>query len=79
LLERFQHQGADLSRVAALIGEQRSDKQEISAALDRLGVASRSLQEKIGHLREDLRQLNDAGAFDAMPTKPQSRVDTTEP
>ncbi len=79
LLERFQHQGADLSRVAALIGEQRSDKQEISASLDRLGAASRSLQEKIGHLRDDLRQLNEAGAFDAMPTKPPSPVDTTEP
>jgi hypothetical protein len=78
LLERFQHQGADLSRMVALIGEQRMDKQEMSALLDRMGVVSRSLQEKISHLRSDLGQLNAAGASDTMPTPPPAAVGMTE-
>jgi hypothetical protein len=58
MLERFRHHGADLSRLVALIGEQRLDKQNVSASLDRMRDASRSLQEKIGHLKVDLGQLN---------------------
>ena len=79
LLERFQHQGADLSRMVALIGEQRLDKQELSASLDRMGVASRSLQEKIGHLRNDLQQLGAADPSDSMPAPPQAAAGIAEP
>jgi alpha-N-acetylglucosamine transferase len=58
MLERFQHHGADLSKLVELISEQRLDKEKVSASLDRMGDASRSLQEKIGHLQADLGQLN---------------------
>ena len=58
MLERFQHHGADLSRLVDLISEQRLDKENVSATLDRMRDASRSLQEKIGHLKADLGQLN---------------------
>jgi len=58
MLERFQHHGADLSRLVELISEQRLDKENVSDLLDRMGDASRSLQEKIGHLKADLQQLN---------------------
>lgn len=58
VLERFQHHGADLSRMVALIGEQRLDKEAVTASLDRMGESSRSLQEKIDLLRTDLGQLN---------------------
>ncbi len=58
MLERFQHHGADLSKLVGLIDEQRLDKAKVSASLDRLGDASRSLQEKIGRLQADLGQLN---------------------
>ena len=58
MLERFQHHGADLSRLVDLISEQRLDKENVSASLDRMRDASRSLQEKIGHLKADLGQLN---------------------
>ena len=58
MLERFQHQGADLSRLVELISEQRLDKEEVSASLDRIGDASRSLQKKISHLKADLQQMN---------------------
>ncbi len=36
MLERFQHHGADLSRLVELIGEQRLDKANVSASLDRM-------------------------------------------
>ena len=58
MLERFQHHGADLSRLVELISEQRLDKEKVSASLDRMRDASRSLQEKIGDLKADLGQLN---------------------
>jgi hypothetical protein len=56
--ERFQHHGADLSRLVDLMGEERLDKQEVSASLARMGEASQSLQDKISNLRSDLEQLN---------------------
>jgi hypothetical protein len=59
MLERFQHHGADLSRLVELISEQRLDKENVSASLDRMRDTSRSLQEKIGDLKADLGQLND--------------------
>jgi hypothetical protein len=59
LLERFQHHGADLSRLAALMGEQRLDKEAVSASLDQMAASSQLLQEKIGHLKADLQKLDD--------------------
>jgi hypothetical protein len=58
MLERFQHHGADLSRLVTLISEQRLDKKNVSASLDLMRDASRSLQEKILHLKTDLGRLN---------------------
>jgi len=58
VLERFQHHGADLSRLVELMGEQRLDKEKVSASLDRMGQSSRTLQENISRLRADLQQLN---------------------
>ncbi|HSO19724.1 MAG TPA: hypothetical protein VLT88_09720, partial [Desulfosarcina sp.] len=58
VVERFHHHGADLSRLVALIGEQRLVKEKISASLDDLDDASRSLQERIRQIRSDLQQLN---------------------
>jgi hypothetical protein len=58
MLERFQHHGADLSRLVELIGEQRVDKEALSTSLARMKDASQSLQERIGHLRSELQQLN---------------------
>lgn len=58
MLERFRHHGADLSRLVDLISEQRLDKENVSASLDRMRDASRSLQEQIGDLKADLGQLN---------------------
>ncbi len=58
MLERFQHHGADLSRLVALISEQRLDKENVSASLIRMKDASRSLQQRIGDLKADLGQLN---------------------
>ncbi|WP_372682487.1 dynamin family protein [Desulfosarcina sp.] len=58
MLERFQHHGADLSRLVDLISGQRLDKANVSASLDRMRDASRSLQEKIVDLKSDLGQLN---------------------
>ncbi len=57
MLERFQHHGADLSKLVDLMVEQRLDKEKVSASLDRMGETSRRLQEKIGHLKADLHQL----------------------
>jgi hypothetical protein len=54
MLERFQHYGADLSRLVEMISEQRLDKEIVSASLDRMGTSSTTLQEKIGRLKEDL-------------------------
>jgi len=56
--ERFQHHGADLSRLVDLMGEERLDKEEVSASLAKMGEASRALQDKISSLRSDLEQLN---------------------
>jgi GTPase SAR1 family protein len=58
MLERFQHHGADLSRLVELIRAQRLDKETVSASLDRMKDSSRSLQEKIGQLKGELQQLN---------------------
>ncbi|MCB2148793.1 MAG: dynamin family protein [Deltaproteobacteria bacterium] len=58
MLERFQHQGADLSRLVELISEQRLDKEDVSASLDRIEDSSRLLQKKISHLKADLQQMN---------------------
>ena len=58
MLERFQHHGADLSRLVELIREQRLDKETLSASLEGMKDASQSLQERIGHLKSELQQLN---------------------
>ncbi len=58
MLERFQHHGADLSKLVDLMVEQRLDKETVSASLDRMGHSSKLLQEKIGHLKADLNQLD---------------------
>jgi len=58
MLERFQHHGADLTRLAGMMKEQRLDKETVSASLDRMGESSKRLQEKVGRLKADLRQLN---------------------
>ncbi len=58
MLERFQHHGADLSKLVELMVEQRLDKEKVSASLDRMGESSRHLQEKIGRLKTELQQLN---------------------
>lgn len=57
MLERFQHHGADLSRLADLIGEQRLDKKKVSTALDEMADNASSLQAKLNDLRADLEQL----------------------
>lgn len=56
--ERFRHHGADLSRLVDLMGEERLDKEKVSASLARMSAASQSLQDKISNLRSDLEQLN---------------------
>ena len=56
--ERFQHHGADLSRLVALMGEQRLDKEKVSASLAHMKDVSRSLQEKIANLRKDIEALD---------------------
>jgi len=56
--ERFQHHGADLSRMVDLMGEEWLDKEALSASLAKMGEASRALQDKISSLRSDLEQLN---------------------
>ena len=56
--ERFRHHGADLSRLVDLMGEERLDKEKVSASLAKMGEASRALQDKITNLRSDLEQLN---------------------
>jgi hypothetical protein len=58
MLERFQHHGADLSRLVDLIGENRLDKENVSASLDRMGDASNSLKGKIGDLKANFIRLN---------------------
>ena len=57
MLERFRHHGADLSRLVELMGEQRLDKEKMSASLGKIGESSRSLEEKIRQLKADLQQL----------------------
>ena len=57
MLERFQHHGADLSTLVQMISEQGLDKEKVSTALDLMGDASRSLQDKIGRLKEDLQLI----------------------
>ena len=56
--ERFQHHGADLSRLVALMGEQRLDKEKVSASLAHMKDVSRSLHEKIATLRKDIEALD---------------------
>ena len=56
--ERFRHHGADLSRLVDLMGEERLDKEKVSASLASMGEASRVLQDNISNLRSDLEQLN---------------------
>jgi hypothetical protein len=40
------------------MGEERLDKEKVSASLASMGEASRVLQDKISNLRSDLEQLN---------------------
>jgi hypothetical protein len=61
MLERFQHQGADLSKLAELISARRMDKENVSASLKRMEESSKTLQEKIVQLRKDLDRLNNGG------------------
>ena len=65
MIERFQHHGADLSRLATLIGEHRLDKESVSTRLEAMEAASRALKEKIGRLRTDLQLLNDGDGHPA--------------
>jgi hypothetical protein len=57
MVERFQHQGMDLTQLMDLIGAQRLDKEKVSAALAGMEASSGSLQDKIGRLKADLAQL----------------------
>jgi hypothetical protein len=57
MLERFQHQGADLSNLVELVSAQRLDKEKVSASLANMETTSTTLQEKIGGLKADLDRL----------------------
>ena len=59
MLERFEHQGADLSRLMAMVAEQRLDKQAVLASLDRLAEGSKALEARLGRFETELRQLTD--------------------
>jgi hypothetical protein len=58
MLERFQHQGADLTRLVDRLTEQGLDKAAVTSALDRMGPSCHSLKERIVRLKSDLQQLN---------------------
>ncbi len=58
MLERFQHHGADLSRLMAMVAEQRLDKQAVLASLDRLAEGSTALQARINQFKTALLQLS---------------------
>lgn len=57
MLERFQHQGADLTRLVERLTEQGLDKETVTSALDRMGPSCHCLKERIVHLKSDLQQL----------------------
>ena len=57
MLERFQHQGADLSNLVDLVSAQRLDKEKVSASLANMETTSTTLYEKIGGLKADLDRL----------------------
>lgn len=59
MLERFQHQGADLSKLVTMIRERRVDKENVSAALRQMEADSMALQEKIARLKADLDRLSE--------------------
>ncbi|WP_419656449.1 hypothetical protein Dvar_55440 [Desulfosarcina variabilis str. Montpellier] len=57
MLERFQHQGADLSNLVERVNAQQLDKEKVSVALADMETTSTLLQEKISALKADLDQL----------------------
>ena len=57
MLERFQHQGADLSNLVERVSAQQLDKEKVSAVLANMETASTTLIEKIGALKTDLDRL----------------------
>jgi hypothetical protein len=69
MLERFQHQGADLSRLTAMVAEQRLDKQALLASLDRLAERSAALEGRMDQFKSELSQLTEP------PHRPSTDVD----
>ena len=57
MLERFQHQGADLSNLVERVNIQQLDKENVSALLSDMGSTATTLQEKISVLKSDVEQL----------------------
>ncbi len=57
MLDRFQHQGTDLSRLVEMVAEQRLDKQALLASLDRLAERSTALERRMGRFQSELGQL----------------------
>jgi hypothetical protein len=57
ILERFQHHGADLTRLVELVVEQRLDKEKVSAALVRMEASCRTIQAEIGRMKADLEKI----------------------
>ena len=57
MVERFRHHGADLSRLAQLISEQRIDKENLTASLDRMEELSRVLEARIVQLKTEFSRL----------------------
>ena len=56
MLERFQHQGADLSNLVERVNARQLDKEKVSAALAEMEATSTLLQEKISALKADIEQ-----------------------
>jgi hypothetical protein len=56
MLERFQHQGADLSHLVERVNAQQLDKEKVSVALADMETTSTLLQERISALKADLDQ-----------------------
>jgi hypothetical protein len=54
----FQHHGADLSNLAAMMGAKRLDKEKMRSRLKTLGADSQTLRDAIVGLRKDMERLN---------------------
>jgi hypothetical protein len=57
VLERFQHQGADLSSLVERVNAKQLDKEKVSAALTDMQTTTATLKEKITALKLDLDRL----------------------